>query len=169
MRAKDRFVEVGRVLRPWGVEGEMRVEVLGDSPATFRGRKRVFIGGRPHPVQRSRPHQGRVILKLQDIETPEAVDALRGALLEIPEAELSPLPADTYYHFQIIGLKVVTSGGEPIGEIVDILSTGSNDVYTVKGERGEVLIPAIADVIRQVDLERGVLIIEPLPGLLDAS
>ena len=81
----------------------------------------------------------------------------------------NPLPEGEYYHDQIIGLQVVTTGGERIGEITDILEGQSNDNYIVRGARGEVLIPAIADVIRFIDLAAGRLTIEAIEGLLDLN
>ena len=79
------------------------------------------------------------------------------------------LPEDQYYYDQIIGLKVKTTSGELIGTITDILTGESNDNYIVQGERGEVLIPAIEDVIQSIDLEGGEVLIEPLEGLLDLN
>lgn len=79
------------------------------------------------------------------------------------------LPDDQYYHDQIIGLKVKTTGGELVGTITDILTGKSNDNYIVQGERGEVLIPAIEDVVRYIDLDGGYMTIEPLKGLLDLN
>ena len=81
----------------------------------------------------------------------------------------NPLPEGQYYHDQIIGLKVKTTGGELIGTVIDILTGKSNDNYIVQGERGEVLIPAIEDVIKCVDLNAGEVVIEPLEGLLDLN
>jgi 16S rRNA processing protein RimM len=79
------------------------------------------------------------------------------------------LPEDHYYHDQIIGLKVETTSGELIGTVTDILSGKSNDNYIVRGERGEILIPAIEDVVRSIDLDGGCMIIEPIEGLLDLN
>jgi 16S rRNA processing protein RimM len=72
-----------------------------------------------------------------------------------------------YYTFQLIGLKVLTTDGEYLGQIADIMTTASNDVYIVKGKRGEILIPAIEDVVKSIDLEKGEMVIEAIEGLLD--
>lgn len=142
------------------------MEVLGDSPEAFRGRERVFIRGRPWRLQSARPHQGGVIAKLEGVDSPEAADAFRNAVVEVPESEIPPAPPETYYHFQVMGMNVVTTAGEPMGQVVDILATGSNDVYVVRGPKGQILVPAIADVVKAMDVEAGVMTIEPIPGLL---
>lgn len=92
--------------------------------------------------------------------------ALRGKLLAIPQAEAMPLGEGEYFHHQILGLEVYTTTGERLGPIVEIMVTGSNDVYVVDRQGQEVLIPAIADVVQEVDLEGGRLVIEVVEGLL---
>lgn len=92
---------------------------------------------------------------------------LRNALVEIPEEALPPLQKDEFYHRQIIGLMVITSEGKEIGRVAEIMETGSNDVYVVRGQGKEYLIPAIKDVILSVDLRSGAIIITPMEGLLD--
>jgi len=79
------------------------------------------------------------------------------------------LPEGQYYHDQIIGLQVKTTGGEYIGDIVDILTGKSNDNYIVRGAAGEILIPAIEDVVRSIDLDKGCITIEPIEGLLELN
>ncbi len=89
--------------------------------------------------------------------------------MEVPAAETVPLDKGTYWQFQIIGLRVFTTEDVYLGKVEEILQTGANDVYVVKTEKSsrEILIPAIKDVVKKVDLENEVLIISPLPGLLD--
>ena len=109
---------------------------------------------------------GRPVLKLSGIDDRNESETLRGKLLEVPESELMRLPQDTYFQHQIVGLEAVTTDGRKLGTIAEILQTGSNDVYVVKGER-EHLIPAIGDVVKEVDLEAGRLVVDAIPGLLD--
>lgn len=158
------MVAVARVIRPWGSHGELRVIVLSESLDRFSAYRTVYIRGRSHKVQRLRAQGRFVTAKLSGIDNSDAANTFRGCLLEVPESSLAALPEDHYYHYQIIGLKVITTRGTDVGEIVDILTTGANDVYIIKSEQAEILIPAIADVIQNVDLEKGVVIIEPLEG-----
>ena len=144
----------------------MRLELLTDFPERFQPARRVYIRGSPYTIQRARRHRAGLLIKLEGIDSLEAAEGLRDATLQVPEAEAHQLPGGTYFHFQVIGLKVVTTTGEDLGEVVEILSPGGNDIYVTRGPRGEVLVPAIGDVVKSVDLERGVLTVEPLPGLL---
>ncbi len=86
--------------------------------------------------------------------------------MEIEQSQDHPLPEGQYYHHQIIGLQVMTTRGERLGNITDIITGKSNDNYVVQGVTGEILIPAIEDVVKTIDLERGCVIIEAIEGLL---
>lgn len=162
----SQFIAVGRVVAPWGVRGDIKVEVMTDFPDRFSPQEKVYIEGRAVTIERSRWHQGRVILKLAAIDSVEDAEGLRDRFLEVPQSQLRPLPKDEYYQFQLLGLEVWTTEGELLGQIARILPTGSNDVYVVPSRHGELLIPAIEDVVKSVDLERGRIIIEVIAGLL---
>ncbi|MBE9502374.1 MAG: 16S rRNA processing protein RimM [Dehalococcoidia bacterium] len=163
------FIVVGRVVAPWGIKGEVKVEAMTDFPDRFSPGEEVHIDGCPLSIERSRWHKGRVILKLATVDSLEAAESLRGRWLEIPQSKLRPLPQDQYYQFQLTGLEVWTTEGKLLGRIVDILPTGSNDVYVVRGEHGELLIPAIEDVVKSVELETGRVVVELIPGLLQSQ
>jgi 16S rRNA processing protein RimM len=158
---------VGRILAPWGIRGEVKVQVLTDFPERFAPRKVVYLNTIPLEIERCRPHKQHMVVKLATIDSVEAAEKLRGQDLTIPSSELYPLPAGQYYTFQLIGLKVVTTRGQTLGRITDIMSTASNDVYIVEGKRGEILIPAIEDVVKSIDLKKGKMVIEEIEGLLD--
>lgn len=163
-----RYLEIGRVLGPYGLGGEIRVAILTDFPERFATLTSVRVGERLHPyeVESARLLRGEAILKLRGVKDATAAERLRGEVLRVPLAEAVPPPSDQYYWHQIIGLEVVTSTGESLGHVVEILRTGANDVYVVQGPRGEVLVPAIEDVVKEIDLSTGRLIIQPLPGML---
>ena len=95
-----------------------------------------------------------------------ADDTLRDQLVQIPLEAAVPLEDEEYYHFQVVGVRVITDGGESLGRVAEVLVTGANDVYLVRGPRGEVLIPAIEDVVRSLDLEARQMVVTLLPGLL---
>ena len=165
----DEFIAVGRVLAPWGVSGMLKIEVLTDFAERFAPGQRLLLKGQPFVVEGSQSHRGYLLVKLKDIEGPEAAAEFSNCYLELPQCEAFPLPPGQYYRFQIIGLQVWATSGEYLGKVEDVLPTGSNDVYVVHGERGETLIPAIEDVIKEVDLKKGRLTIEPIAGLLEPS
>ena len=158
---------VGRILAPWGIRGEVKVEVLTDFPERFAPQKVVYLNARPLEIESCRPHKQHLVVKLATIDSVEDTEKLRGQDLTIPSSELSRLPEGQYYTFQLIGLKVLTTDGEHLGQIADIMTTASNDVYIVKGKHGEILIPAIEDVVKSIDLEEGKMVIEAIEGLLD--
>lgn len=161
------LVAVGRVLAPWGVGGMLKVEVLSDFAERFAPGQTLLVKQRPFTVESSQEHRGHLLLKLRGIDSPEAAAEFNSTYLEIPESAVFPLPPGQYYRFQIIGLQAWTISGELLGTVEDVLPTGSNDVYIVKGKRGELLIPATEDVIKEVDLTKGRLVIEPIAGLLE--
>ncbi len=159
-------IVVGRVVAPWGVKGEMKVEVMTDFPDRFSPEEEVYIAGSPVIIEMSRWHKGMVILKLAKIDSIEAVEKIRGQFMEVPRGKVRPLSENEYYQFQFIGLEVWTTDGEFLGSITKILPTGSNDVYVVRSGDREVLIPAIDDVVKSVELEQGRIVIEVIEGLL---
>lgn len=151
-----------------GVRGAMRVQLLTDFPADFRRRKRLLMGDelRPVAVLEARVTGEHAIVRLAGVETPEAAAALRGQLLYVGIDDAARPPAGELFWHQVIGLRVETSAGEPLGIVQEILRTGANDVYVVRGERGEILVPAIEDVVQDVDPVAGRMIVRPLPGML---
>jgi 16S rRNA processing protein RimM len=158
-------VAVGRVLRPWGIAGYLKVLPLTDFPDRFTPGNRVWLRGRQHTIQRARWQKGHVYLRLDGIDDAAEAEQLRGALLEVPEEELRPLPPGEYYHFQIVGLAVYSTEGECLGEVKEILTTGGNDVYVVRDDGREILVPAIDDVVKDIDLDAGRMTVELMEGM----
>ena len=124
-----------------------------------------MAAGRTLRVQGRRMHRGMVLVKFRGIDTHEDASRLAGVELEVPVNEVPPLPDGSYYHFQILDMEVWTSSGELLGVVEDILSTGSNDVYVVRRGAEEVLVPAIEDVVLQVDVDGGRLTVDLPDGL----
>jgi 16S rRNA processing protein RimM len=165
------WATIGQVVAPFGIRGEMKVHLLTDIPNRFQQLEAVNVGPdhRRYGIEHVRPHQGEVIvLKLAGIDDANAAELLRRLDLCIPLSHLAKLPPDIYYQHDIIGLQVHTIEGKELGPIVEVIATGSNDVYAIKGQDGkQVLIPAIKSVIKQIDLIRHTRYIDPLPGLLE--
>jgi len=167
--AEPRFLVIGEVIKPHGVRGEVRVRPHTDLPERFTWLEVVYIGKespRPMTVTAVRLHQGLVLLKLDGIDSRDDAETLRGAWLQVPEADAIPLEEGEYFLYQLEGLAVVTDAGRALGVVVEILETKANNVLVVKGPLGEVLIPDIDDVVDVVDLENGRIVIKPMPGLL---
>jgi len=163
------FITIGRIVAPWGSKGNVKVQVETDFPRRFSPGEQVFIDGQPVTIVDVSWHRDRPILKLSTLDRAEDAQQLRGKSIEIPQSQVQPLPEDHYYHFQLIGLEVRTTRGEHLGEVREIITGKSNDTYVVQGTEGEILIPAIKDVVKSVDLERGFIEIEPIKGLLELN
>ena len=98
------YVIVGKVLAPWGVRGKLKIEVITDFPERFTPSSQVYVNQQPFIIEQSQWHKGALIIKLDAISSAEEAGKLRGRYLEIPAAQLHPLPEGQYYLFQIIGL-----------------------------------------------------------------
>jgi 16S rRNA processing protein RimM len=156
------------VLAAHGIRGELKCRIVTDFPKRrFRRGSTVVIKGRSHTVQGARIQGTVVLLKLEDIADRTSAETFRGADVEVPTAAALRLPKGQFYWHQVIGLRVedVTTH-ELLGQVTDILETGANDVYIVHGGRGEILVPAIKDVVREIDPASGCMLIAPLPGML---
>jgi 16S rRNA processing protein RimM len=159
------LVTVGRILREWGLNGEVIVLPLTFDSERFSRLKEVAVqirdGGIEYKKLESvRPHRSNLLIGFEGCDTPEDAQKYRGALIKIKESESPKLPDGVYYHYQIIGLGVYTINGDYLGQIKSIFETGSNDVYVVRGEDREYLIPAIRDVIREIDLKAKKMIVK---------
>ena len=165
------WATIGKAVALFGVRGELKVRLLTDIPNRFAELEAVYVGpGHTlYPIQSIRPYKGEmIVLKLEGIDDANAAEPLRNQDLYIPLSQLAKLPPDFYYQHDILGLNVFTLDEHDLGQIVDIIVTGSNDVYIVKTPVGsQILIPAIKDVIKHIDLIRRTMHIDPLPGLLD--
>jgi 16S rRNA processing protein RimM len=173
---KPRYILVAEVLRAHGLRGEVQVRLLADSwealgrpAALYAEVEGAGTGPAPRPVavEGVRGGGARLILKLAGVETREAAAALAGRRLGIPRAAAPPLPEGRYYHYDILGLAVVDPAGQDLGRIAEIVSSPGNDVYVVRGPRGEWLLPATRALVAAVDLEAGVLRVRAVEGLLE--
>ena len=158
-------MSVGRVLAPFGVRGEIKVEPLAP-PQTFSPGRSVTLRADRREIKSSRRHKGAVLLRLAGIDTPEDIASYRGEYLQVPKADLAALAEGEYYRYELIGLRVVSTEGEELGEIAEVLERPANDVFVVRGPKGEALIPAVGEIVREVDVAGGVVTIEVIPGLL---
>ena len=165
------WATIGQVVALFGVHGELKVRLFTDIPNRFSELETICVGTGhvTYTIRSVRPYKGEmIVLKLKGIDDANAAESLLKQELFIPLSELAKLPPDSYYQHDILGLQVLTLDGQDLGQIVDIIVTGSNDVYIIKNPEGsQVLIPAIKDVIKQIDLIRRTMHIDPLPGLLD--
>jgi 16S rRNA processing protein RimM len=166
------MIAVGEVLTTQGNKGEVKVASLTDTFERWLELKRVMVytdrGQEELFLEKVRAFKGFVIVKFQGVDDISAGEALQGAFLWLPEAERPPLPPDRFYVDQVLGLKVETMSGRPLGTVEQVLFTGGNDVYLLRGGAdGEILLPALKSVVRFIDLEAGIMRVEWPPGLVD--
>jgi len=167
------YLEIGRIVSPHGVRGEMKAEVWSDSPQALFRIKQVsfFADGREGIKVLSTRAQGeRLLIKLENVTTPEEANALRGKVLFASRNEIEK-PQGSYFIDDLIGLSVEDfQTGHVYGTLTDVSAlSGRNDVYTVKSGEKETLIPAIPEVVKKTDIENGKLLICPLEGLFDEN
>lgn len=169
--AEPQFIMIGEVVRPHGVRGEVRIEPLTDLLERFEWLERIYIGEPPQPVdvESVRFHQGTVLLKFSGDDDRDAAEARRGQKLYVPEDEAIPLEEGEYFIHDLIGLEAYDEAGISLGKLVEVLETGANNVFVIKGTAGEILLPDIPDVIREIDFDAGRLIVALMPGLGDSQ
>jgi 16S rRNA processing protein RimM len=164
------LLEIGKIVRPHGIVGRVKVlshlesqDVLDDLTEVSVGRKGqeavVF------PLEAVQPGRGSFVLKLKGIEDRDTAATYTGCSVWMSFQELKKLPEGEYYWRDIIGLQAVTEEGEPLGRIESVFPTGSNDVYVCRNGKNEILLPAIGEVVRKIDMDRKVMVVRLLKGL----
>ncbi|MBQ9899276.1 MAG: 16S rRNA processing protein RimM [Ruminococcus sp.] len=166
---KKEFLEAGKIVTTHGIRGEVKIMPYCDSPELLCEFDRLFLGKNKDEVaiERARVFKSTVIAKIEGVDTPEDAEKLRNKMLYMHRDDLE-LDEDTYFISDLIGMEVRDAdSGQVYGEIADVMQTGANDVYVVKGADREYLVPAIADVVVSTDIDGGVMTIRPLDGLFD--
>jgi 16S rRNA processing protein RimM len=165
-----RYLAIGRVIRAHGLRGEVSVAVLTDFPERFKTTEWVYLGNEfeatPYRLQSFRWHKQNVLLTLEGVTNRTQAELLRGQLVQVPLEEAVLLPDGSYYLYQLIGLKVEDTSGKFLGTIKAVLETGANDVYVVEHEGQELLLPAIPDVVKNVDIAAGIMVVHLMDGLI---
>lgn len=169
----EKWFNVGKIVNTHGVKGEVRVLSQTDFPEEryqVGSQLTVFLNGKPPQpltVKSHRKHKNFDLLLFEEYDDLTAVEPLKDGILKVAESQLSPLPSDEYYLYEIIGCTVYTTDGEEIGTVTEILTPGANDVWVVEDKRGkDILIPYIEPVVKQVQVKEKTILIDPLEGLL---
>ena len=158
---------VGRIIRRHGLDGSLRIRSYSDNPARFLAGGTLTVAGRNCTVVSCRHlPDGDALLQLEGLTDPHAAHRLAGEWILAPVDSAPELPPGEYYHYQLVGLTVITDLGENLGSVREVLETGSNDVYVVVSDTGaEVLLPAIEQVVKEIDLASGTVLVHLLDGL----
>ena len=165
------YLSVGFLRRPHGVHGEIIMDLHTDFPERMKRGRKVFIGEeyKPMTFESIRGHANGMLVKLKGVETPEEAGLYRNQWVFIKRKDAPVLPEGQHYHHELLGMKVVDDGGNPLGELMEIIETGANNVYVVRDESGkEILLPNIPSVILDQDFDLRTMRVHLLDGLLDS-
>ncbi len=162
---------VGEVVGVFGVHGEVKVRPATDFPERFLKTATLYVGDRhiPTTVSGARVLPKQVLLTFAGVTDAAAAGKYRGALLYVPLGEAVALPPNQYYLHDVIGLRAERPDGTPLGTIADVYTGPANDIYAIReaGTGREVLVPAVGEMVKRVDVAAGVMVIDPIPGLFD--
>lgn len=161
------YLSVGFLRRPHGVKGEIVMDLHTDFPERMKKGRKLFVGDdhKPMTLTNVRPHQAGLLVKFKDVDTPEDAGLYRNQWVYVQTKDV-PLPEGQHYKHELLGLKVIGEDGNPLGELVEILETGANDVYVVRDDSGkEILLPNIPSVILDLDLGMRTMRVHLLEGL----
>ena len=164
-------LEVGQIVNTFGIKGEVKVMPFTDDITRFDNLEKVYVKTKKeeklYKIQNVRYHKNMVLIKFENIETPEQAELLRNAFLEIDRENAIPLEEGTYYIADLIGMEVYSDDGNKLGIVEDIYNTGANDIYVVKDDLGkQILLPGIKEVIKEVNLDTEKITVHLIPGLI---
>ncbi len=168
--SSEGLLEIARIVRSHGMAGRVKVLSYLETPEVLHDLSGLFVGRSVSeavlfPLVAVQVGKGSFILQLGGIEDREAAARLKGSSVWMPSEKMRKLPEGEYYWREVIGLQVLTEEDEILGRIEAVFPTGSNDVYVCRGAGREILLPAIGDVVRKIDTDRGVMVVRLLKGL----
>ena len=168
---KQEYFEVGQIVNTFGINGQVKVKPFTDDLERFEELKSVLVEKGKEliemQIEEVKYQQTVVLLKLKGIEDMNMAEKLKGCYLKIKREDARKLPNDTYFIADLIGLNVYTEDGILLGKVDDIYNNKSNDIYVIKDELGkQILLPAIKDVIKHIDIENEKITVHLLNGLI---
>jgi 16S rRNA processing protein RimM len=168
---KEDLVVIGKITKPHGVRGELKLVPFFELEDLLAHLDQVWLvkadQKESYSVEWVRGGGRFHIMKLQDVDDLAAAGHLRDLEVAVSKGKLPPLSAGRYYSFQLVGLTVVTESGDMVGEIHEVWPTPAHDLYRVRGKKGELLIPAVKEIVTDIDLEQGRVVIRALDGLME--
>lgn len=162
-------LEIGQIVNTFGIKGMVKIKPFTDDIKRFDKLKTIYVGKTKieYEIQEVKYHKEMVLLKLKGIDTVEQADTLRNSYITVPRELVDELEEGRYYIVDLLGSNVYTDKEEHLGILEDIFNTGSNDIYVVKDQKGkQILLPAINDVIKNIDVKNKKIIVHLLPGLI---
>ena len=168
---KQEYFEIGQIVNTFGIKGFVKVMPFTDDITRYDELEKVLVVKKGQKqemqIEEVKYHKNMVLLKFKGIEDMNNAEKLKGLYLEVHRKDAIPLPEDTYYIADLLGLEVYTQEGKLLGKVDDIYSTKANDVYVIKDELGkQVLLPGIGEVIKDIDLDNEKIIVHLIEGLI---
>ena len=169
---EQQYFEIGKIVNTHGIKGDLKVIPLTDDIKRYDKLEWVYIDANgeleKYTIETVKYHKQNVLLKLKGVDNMNEALPLKNSFIKIPRELAIKLPDNTYFICDLIDCEVIDENGKVLGKVTDIIETGSNDVYVVKdGTNKEVLIPAIKDVVRNVDIQQKIISVNLLEGLVD--
>ena len=167
-----KYLEIGQIVNTFGVKGMVKVKPFtDDTKKRFDNLKKVYIQNKntrkEYEIEEVKYHKEMVLIKFKGVESLDEANLLRNYYLVVDRDKEEPLEEGTYYIVDMIGLEVYTDEGEKLGILDDVFNSGSSDIYVVKNELGkQILLPAIEDVVKKIDMEQRKMIVHLIPGLM---
>ena len=164
-------LEIGQIVNTFGIKGMVKVKPFTDDIRRFDELKTVYVekngSQTEYEIEEVKYHKDMVLIKFKGIDKVEQAEVLRNSYLTVSRDSVEKLEEGRYYIVDLLGLEVYTDEQILLGTLEDIFNTGSNDIYVVKDKQGkQILLPAIQDVIKQIDIENKKIIVHLLPGLI---
>lgn len=164
----QKYLEAGKIVNTHGLRGEVKITPWTDYPEVFEELEKLYLDdGTSFEVKSVKYHKSSVIVKLLGIDDVNAAERLKNKIVYVPREDIDDLPDDTYFVVDLIGLEVFEDENF-IGKLTEVITTGSNDVYVVKKEgEKDILIPALREVVLDVNINEGFMKVKIPEGLLD--
>ena len=165
------FLEIGQIVNTFGIKGMVKVKTFTDDITRFDRLDKVYVESnkikKQYEIEEVKYHKDLVLIKFKGIDKVEDAELLRNCYLKVDRKDEPELEEGTYYIVDLLGLDVYSDEGNLLGKLDDIYNYGSSDIYVVKDELGkQLLLPAISDVIKEINLEQKKIVVHILPGLI---
>lgn len=168
---EDDWLLVGQIVGTFGLRGELKVRAETDFPERFAATPVLYLGPhrRPCAVAGARLVGPHVLVQLAGIEDATAAGKLRGQMVYVPASQAHPLEPDRFYLHDVIGLPVERSNGKLLGTVADVYTGAGQDIFVIReaGSGREVMVPAVKEMVKRVDIPAGLVVIDPIPGIFD--
>lgn len=168
----EELLAVGTIVKAFGIQGEVVVQSLADSPARFQKLDAVWAGKDAATAAlikiRCTSVEARgVRLRIEGVADRSAAERMIGTLLFVDRSRRVPLPRGSFYVHQVVGLRVEDEAGTALGTVREVLKYPAHDVYVIRGERGEILVPAVKEFVKTIDPARGLMRVRLIEGMVE--